>query len=547
MLKPVVWMPSDLTRLLRKSYLALPLLGSMLVVSGCDDGDTKLELEPVGIEVFPRYSVTHTFSVADIQGGFSGVLQADDSTIICGEYGGPACTNVQPKIAKQSGETLYPIDSEFGFYVEDFVGGAQKVRDNDYGEGWAANINDMTYGDGVMIANAKTDTFKTPAKMGSWCTGLGGTLVKCSSEHYSTFEHVLTCHETVPYTTTDPSSSAQKDLIDPETGVVVGNCADARLDDTLQIVRDGVVTSELLTSTTPGVQMEANESTVRNDIALGKDYSVSLKDDGKPLYRWGNAVKRPNDVRMYAKMALPNGWKQPGANYIVLEATLTVNHEITNNPNDQLRPEDMENEAATGRLPSYTESGGNWLSAIDCYEGDGDYIPAGTIFKNASFAQGSDAFSSDLRLGLTNAWYTTIDRDPFEAGVDVGPRWRLGSNKFGQDLPSLEIPSNACSQPPFKHDTYKYTTGDFTTTVIDLLDFNGTSPLSTSKGWVDASLNNVNIGANGDPSAGNGISINGLPLTNDFDLGVYIKGDAKGMKIYDATLEILYAKVTYGE
>ena len=34
-----------------------------------------------------------------------------------------------------------------------------------------------------------------------------------------------------------------------------------------------------------------------------------------------------------------------------------VNHHITNNPNDQLRPEDLENEAATGRKPSYTIEG----------------------------------------------------------------------------------------------------------------------------------------------------------------------------------------------
>ena len=99
-------------------------------------------------------------------------------------------------------------------------------------------------------------------------------------------------------------------------------------------------------------------------------------------------------------------------------------------------------------------------------------------------------FSSDLREALTNAYYTTIDREPFEwsyvietvdgdvktvdyrgcpgpiedpayavicgpgntegrdeiaSGTPLfsGPRWRLKPNKFGQDLPGLEIPTTA--------------------------------------------------------------------------------------------------------
>ena len=38
----------------------------------------------------------------------------------------------------------------------------------------------------------------------------------------------------------------------------------------------------------------------------------------------------------------------------VTKARLIVNHTITNNPNDQLRPEDLENEAAIGVLPDHT-------------------------------------------------------------------------------------------------------------------------------------------------------------------------------------------------
>lgn len=62
---------------------------------------------------------------------------------------------------------------------------------------------------------------------------------------------------------------------------------------------------------------------------------------------------------------------------------------------------------------------------------------------------------------------------------------------------------------------------------ISLLDWdekeNGPSPLSTSRGWVDVMQNDfVEIAdeVNGIP-----ISTNGAPMTEDFDLTIYIKGD----------------------
>ena len=123
--------------------------------------------------------------------------------------------------------------------------------------------------------------------------------------------------------------------------------------------------------------------------------------------------------------------------------------------------------------------------------------------------------SADLTGGFTNAFYTTINRDPFEwsyrdrnspadlfdfigcagpiddpdyagtcqddfdqpytdvANLDLvsGPRWRLKANKFGQDLPGLEIPAAECSPPPFERDNIKYNVGDPVTTVINLLDW----------------------------------------------------------------------------
>jgi len=76
-----------------------------------------------------------------------------------------------------------------------------------------------------------------------------------------------------------------------------------------------------------------------------------------------------------------------------------------------------------------------------------------------------------------------------------------------------------------------------TTTEINLLDFAGPSPLATSAGWTDPSGNGFNILA--DPEVP-GLSINGLPLSEDFDLAVYIKGDRKPTAIFSAQLLIEY-------
>jgi hypothetical protein len=41
-----------------------------------------------------------------------------------------------------------------------------------------------------------------------------------------------------------------------------------------------------------------NDNTNLIDIAKSNDYSLTKKDDGKVLYRWGGLIKRPNDVRL---------------------------------------------------------------------------------------------------------------------------------------------------------------------------------------------------------------------------------------------------------
>ena len=562
----------------------------------------------------PAYeSDLHVFSIDDVMGGFDGSTfgtggATQDPSIIC-DLGDTPCPEDNGPFLDKSGVVLYPVDSDFGYYVVDFLGAQGKYRDGDYLEGYVGNIVENGIQVGIQVSNAATDTYKVKPPLGTWCRGLGGTSVKCETEHYSVLEHVLSCYETIPYLFVEdplaPPPAVQATISTPD-GSLSFDCANAPLDDNALILVDGVPTTRL-TNSTPcdavndpvGCQMFPNDKTdMLNDIALGPDYSVQLKDDGKPLYGWGGLHKRPNDIRMYARLALPSAWKAPDApDYVVTKAELVVNHWITNNPNDQLRPEDLENEAATGRKPSYRIEGTPgtdteiWKSTVPCYEGDGDlidteegandptFLRVGPVLKNPPYAldphptPGDDpseppyAFSSDLSGGFSNAFYTTTNRDPFEWSYDAdpdplvqdfvgspfpddtlgtlvsGPRWRLKPNKFGQDLPGLEIPLIECSPPPFKSDNIKYEVGVPTTTVINLLDWDdskGPSPLSTSRGWVDVTTNGFVTVAGTDPVSGIPFTTNGLPMTEDFDLAVYIKGDRKSTAVYNARLLIEY-------
>jgi len=568
-------------------------------------------------------SPVHVFTIYDVMGGFDGSTYGTNPsgfngfTFICDVPDGTAtaCPEGFGPVVDKQGVTLYPVDSEFGFYVVDFLGAEGKSRDGLYEEGFVGNIEEGGVPIGIKVANAPTLKYKVKPPLGTWCQGLGGTSVKCETEHYVTMEHVLSCYETIPYSFANPVNGDQASLSTP-SGSLTFDCANAPLDDVVRILTGGIP-GDRLTNSTPcedgdvvGIdcQMFPNDKTdMQNNIALGADYSVQLKDDGKPLYGWGATHKRPNDVRMYARLALPDEWKEEGADFTVTRAELVINHWITNNPNDQLRPEDLENEAATGRKPSYrVESdvvgpdgtvGDVWKSIVPCYEGDGDlidteegandptFIGVGTYLKNAPFALPSPdpnapvgdqpedppyAFSSDLVAGFTNAYYTTINRDPFEwsyvsteaaatgvydfvgspvplsmeemtnRGLELvsGPRWRLKPNKFGQDLPGLEIPLIECSAPPFKSDNIKYEVGTPVTTVINLLDWEDeNSPLATSAGWVGV---NEFVEIVGELPDGTPITSNGLPMTEDFDLAVYIKGDAKSTAVFNAKLIIEY-------
>lgn len=495
----------------------------------------------------PDFTSVHIFSTNDVAGTFDGATQGKDGGII--DFSGDNGTQVT-----KEGVTLYPIDSEFGFYVTDFVGAEDKVLDGDYAEGWAGDLIIGGEQVGVIVSDSPTDTFKTPAVLGTWLAGLGGNTVKASTEHYTVMQKVLS-DQKFPG---DPDATYALDddlillsqneawdgqyvstlLADPGTYGVT----DANLDGTLDI-------KDLLSP---------NESTIEYDIAYGDDYSVTMKDDGKLLYRWGNAIKRPNDVRLEATLDTPDEWKEVDVFtslkklYAITSAELVVHHTITNNPNDQVRPEDFENESAIGTLPSYEvienyegETGRTvWASTDDYYAGDGTLYPAGTILRDTKLADavtGSipdtiGTTSTDLDLGFTNEWYTTMDREPFEPVLNddgteyvTGPRWRLLPDKYGQDLPSVTIPLDPSDPLPVKNGEEKYEVGAETQTVLNLLDWEtDISPLSVSAGWQD------NAGT---------VSANGLNLSDDFDVAVYIKGDIKPATIYSAELLVDYEEI----
>ena len=404
-----------------------------------------------------------------------------------------------------------------------------------------------------------------------------------------------------------------------------------------------------------------NETSVISDIAFSQDYSVTVKDDGKLLYRWGEAVKRPNDVRTEVNLALPDEWTADNdgsgvadglenGGFVVTKAELVIRHNITNNPNDQVRPEDYENEAAIGRLPSHyiiedPDDPNNilWVSPRDSFDGSGTPLPSylvldgdgdvvntdvpppnstavfdpdgtrvgyrndlvdGTVLRDFSLiaknaAADLEAVSEDLREGFTDAYWVTVDREPFEWSYDTnaspyindfvsfrspedaaaegytdddlasGPRWRLTPNKIGQDLPGLEVPKldadGSILPPPYRKDDIKYPTGEFTTTTLNLLDWeDDESPLNSSLGWMTVNKGEMDADSdglidegwtnvNGDPTLGAGdpmpaglvlsaISPNGVQLQAEFlDAAVYVKGDRQdSANLFDIQLHVEY-------
>jgi hypothetical protein len=499
----------------------LPALVLVLALAACKGDDTDTDPgdtdpvdqllfvapnDPVGVQL-PNpsdydYYIAGQFTMDGVLGGIDGVTYADDPSLVC--------TSGCEADEQMDGSTvLYPVDNAWGYIVQDYSDALVRERDGVYGDGWIGTITDGTGAPmGLSISSAETALYRVPANKGTWCAGLQDSPVKCSTEHYVTMEHLKTCSETIPYWFSDPVTGVsypEYDACEP-------------LSDDLDIPVEDLIPDE-------------------NSLAqwaVGPDYGVSVKDDGKVLYRFGDIVKKPTDMRVVLTLPLPEEWKVPGAVYNVTRARLAVVHAISNNPNDQIRPEDYENEGATGRLPRYEEDAdGRWLSTVDCYEGDGNFIPAGTVLKNPPWADPM-GLSSDLREGFTNAWYRTLDRDPFEWDEANGdsPRWRMKAPKFGQDLPGFEIPLQDCAPPPLQNGEKKYERGMLTTTVLDLLDFgDNVNPLATSTGWMEPGLQ---------PMLTADLTENGVRLTDDFDLSVYVKGEAKAMQVYSAHLYLDY-------
>ena len=672
-------------------------------------------------------SPLHVFSVNDLTSSNDGDNAVAEGKIDFSE-------SVVPGFVDKSNNTLFGIDSTFGFYVRDFVGAEPKDYDGDFAEGWVGNLEFgfpddpdplppgwVTIENGLGVRNSVTDVFLTGAPLGTWQVAMGGqSEVKASTEHYSTMAALLSDqkfpgdpdalrpldddlrildYEVAPFSNATTINDLHllwlKELTQAMQAAIDnveanGNAAPDIVLNDIDFNRNGLTTADAYRITKQVVNFEGapktiaavdignngsidmvdgllngfgspaditdiiapNEANITSDIAFGRDYSVTVKDDGKLLYRWGEAYKRPNDVRMEVDLDLPTQWTADANNnniadgvenggFVITRAELIIRHDITNNPNDQIRPEDYENEGATGRIPSHyiirdPDNPGKtlWVSPVNSYTGTGEVLPSylvldgggnvvntavappnstavfdpdgvrvgyrnnlveGTILKSDALAElnmaaGLSFTSSDLAGGFTDAWYTTVNREPFEWSYDPnaspyinvyqsyrspeeaaadgmtedelvsGPRWRLTPNKFGQDLPGLEVPLEENSLPPYQRDNIKYPTGEFTITTINLLDWNGDSPLDTSLGWMtvdkerldensDGLIDEGWTNVNGSLGAGDALPAavvtattpNGVNLDARLDVAVYVKGDRQDdARLYDIQLVMEY-------
>ena len=535
------------------------------------------------------------FSTDDVLGGVlgstNGTSEGRDGDVILGNDPGE---DTSGNIVTNDGITLSPIDSSFTTDELDFFGATPRDRDGVYEEGYAGNVSATADRlPGLALSDVATDIFKAGAPLGTWAAGLGGEAIKASTEHFTVMEAILTCNQTYPYQFWTSEEEYDADLLDD--GILnssVPELTQAALAEeglSCAVLTDPNAVTDLDGNPLDLDDLIPNEDSVIMDMGVDPEnsYSVTKKDDGKLLFRWGTSVKKPTDVRFQKSIPLPEAWKDAALDgqkgYRVTRAELVVRHNITNNPNDQIRPEDWENEAANGRLPDHSEvtiDGENyWVSTTNCYEGNGNFIPAGTLFK---YPEGANPTvdASDLQHGFTPAWYTTIQRDPFEwsyrnlttgelVGSRVslddpnlelvsGPRWRLTANKFGQDLPGLEIPSTECAQPPYQQGEKRYETGDPITTTINLLDWDpdeprwddAASPMAYSAGWM-ANWNEVEVPGQivlaedalrcvATQATGECITELSTTLTEDFDVSFYIKGDIKAAVVNDVQLIIEY-------
>ena len=147
-----------------------------------------------------------------------------------------------------------------------------------------------------------------------------------------------------------------------------------------------------------------------------------------------------------------------------------------------------------------------------------------------------------------------------------GPRWRMLSNKFGQDIPSLEIPAITCDAPPYEKGTVKYEVGDVVETTINLLDWSTKpenarwddavpprwptapagpppGPPPTAADYVPGQMildEDADRCVGGPTDDGTCVTSLGTKLTDGFDVAFYVKGDKKPLKVYDVFIRLEY-------
>ena len=510
-----------------------------------DDWDEPLNTDPI-------FRGTHVFSTGDITVTRNGETVASLGALVFD-------TNVAETYEGFDVE-FHPLNTEFGVEVDsagEIV--SRALDDGSYEEGWAADLTVNGEQIGLAIADSPTFEFDvtpplevTPGIPAPGLPNVFGTRLlvdntKASSEKFSVMEYMVSKYLGLAEgeLDTDLKIISGNSLY---TGKFLGDLMDTYGD----VNGDGVVNINDF--------LLPNETSVTSEIAYSEHYSVVLKDDGKLLYRWGDQVNFPTDVRVEGSIELPDSWTAVNVYtsvrdlYAVTDAEYVLHHTITNNPNDQIRPEDIENENATGRLPSFEvktdlETGRvTWETTDDYYTkdyfGEEIFFPAGTVLKDSAIADATAETAvtdpgyfgqqaGDVVEGFTYAYFMITDREPFEAVVDdgeyeTGPRWRMKPEKFGQDLPGVIVPTDPTA--PTNEWEEKYTVGAETQTVLNLLDGDGITSLAISAGWQN---NN-----------GGDASVNGLNLTDDFDFALYIKGEQKlPTSIYSAELLMDYERV----
>jgi hypothetical protein len=117
--------------------------------------------------------------------------------------------------------------------------------------------------------------------LGTWLAGIGGNTVKASTEHYSVMQNVLS----------DAKYFGDPDAIYPldDNLILLSQNADWNGKFVADLLADpatyGVVDKDDNGVLDIRDLLNPNESTIEYDIAYSTDYSVTMKDDGKLLYR----------------------------------------------------------------------------------------------------------------------------------------------------------------------------------------------------------------------------------------------------------------------